>query len=114
MPKILCIDDSESSLEVLFALLTTRGYECFGAETPIQARARFIIDRPNLVIIDHGLPGEDGALLATALKNIRNVPILMFTGRAELSKPFDVDRLLIKPQEPEALLSAIAELLAAA
>jgi len=116
MPKILCIDDDEKALEVLFALLSTKkDYLCYGAETPIQARARFMIERPDLVIIDHGLPGEDGASLATALKNIRNtIPILMLTGRAELSKPRDVDRLLIKPQGPEAILSAVAELLGAA
>jgi two-component system, OmpR family, phosphate regulon response regulator OmpR len=111
MAKILCIDDDERALETLFALLATRKYECYGAETPIQARARFIVERPDLVIIDHGLPGENGASLATALKNIRNTPVLMLTGRSEVPKPHDVDKLLIKPQEPEAILSAVAELL---
>jgi hypothetical protein len=38
----------------------------------------------------------------------------MLTGRSEISKPQHVDKLLIKPQEPEAILAAIAELLAAA
>jgi Response regulators consisting of a CheY-like receiver domain and a winged-helix DNA-binding domain len=112
MPKILCIDDDPRTLEVLFALLTRNQYECFGAGTPIQARSRFIIEHPHLVIIDHGLPGEDGASLAAALKRIRNTtPVLMLTGRSEISKPHNVDKLLIKPQEPEAILSAIAELL---
>jgi len=60
----------------LFALLTAKGYECLAAETPIQARARLISNHPDLIIIDHGLPGEDGASLAKVLKRISEVPVL--------------------------------------
>lgn len=48
----------------------------------------------------------DGAILATLLKNIRPVQILMLTGNTGLTvKPTSVDLLLPKPQEPEALLA---------
>jgi len=113
MPKILCIDDDQSALEVLSALLTGEGYECLAAETPIQARARLITNHPDLIIIDHGLPGEDGISLAKVLKGISNVPVLMLTGRSEIASSLHVDKLLIKPQEPKAILAAIAELLTA-
>ncbi|MGE5112995.1 MAG: response regulator transcription factor [Acidobacteriaceae bacterium] len=111
MPKVLIVDDNAQTLQTLTFLLTPAGYQCFAAKTPIEARSAFIMERPDLAILDHGLPGEDGATLASTLKRLGSIKILMLTGRATLEKPHAVDLLLYKPQEPRAILEAVAALL---
>jgi DNA-binding response OmpR family regulator len=111
MAKVLIVDDNAHALQTLTFLLAPAGYQCFAAKTPIEARSTFIKERPDLVILDHGLPGEDGATLATNLKRLGRVKVLMLTGRVTLDKPQSVDLLLYKPQDPRAILDAIAELL---
>ncbi len=110
MAKVLIVDDNAHALQTLTYLLSPAGYQCFTAKTPIEARIVFIQQGPDLVILDHGLPGEDGATLATNLKRLGSIKVLMLTGRVTLEKPESVDVLLYKPQEPRAILDAIAEL----
>lgn len=111
MAKVLIVDDNTHALQTLTFLLTPEGHQCFGAGTPISARTLFITERPDLVIVDHGLPGEDGETLAGNLKKLGKTKVLMLTGRVELEKPQSVDLLLYKPQEPKAILDAIGRLL---
>jgi DNA-binding response OmpR family regulator len=111
MAKVLIVDDNAETLQTLTFLLAPNGYQCFAARTPIEARKFFITEIPDLAILDHGLAGEDGATLASTLKRLGGIKILMLTGRATLEKPHAVDLLLYKPQEPRAILDAIAALL---
>ncbi len=111
MAKVLIVDDNAHALQTLTFLLAPAGYQCFAAKTPIEARSVFIKEGPDLVILDHGLPGEDGATLANNLKRLGKVKVLMLTGRVTLERPQSVDVLLYKPQDPRAILDAIAELL---
>ncbi len=111
MAKVLIVDDNPNAVQTLTFLLSPAGYQCFGAGTPIAARTLFITERPDLVILDHGLPGEDGGTLAANLKRLGNIKVLMLTGHVALEKPPSVDLLLYKPQEPKAILEAIGKLL---
>jgi len=111
MAKVLIVDDNAQALQTLTFLLAPAGYRCFVAKTPIEARSVSITEKPDLAILDHGLPGEDGATLASTLKRLGNIKILMLTGRATLEKPHAVDLLLYKPQEPRAILDAVARML---
>ncbi len=111
MAKVLIVDDNAHSLQTLTFLLAPAGYQCFTAKTPIDARSVFIKEGPDLVIVDHGLAGEDGATLATNLRRLGNVKVLMLTGRVTLDRPHSVDLILYKPQEPRAILDAVARLL---
>jgi DNA-binding response OmpR family regulator len=111
MPKVLIVDDNAQALQTLTFLLAPAGYRCFTAKTPIEARSVFITEHPDLVILDHGLPGEDGTALAATFKRLGRIKILMLTGCTTMEKPHVVDLLLYKPQEPRAILDAIAALL---
>lgn len=111
MAKVLIVDDNPRAQQTLTFLLSPEGHQCFWAGTPIAARTLFITERPDLVIVDHGLPGEDGATLAANLKRLGKAKVLMLTGRVGLEKPQSVDLLLYKPQEPKAILDAIGNLL---
>jgi DNA-binding response OmpR family regulator len=109
---ILLVDDHRGTLLTLSLVLRSAGYRCLTASNYDEAEQTFRINPIDLVILDHGLPGISGTDLAAHLKTIRPVAILMLSGNPDLAgKPESVDILLPKPQEPEALLNTIAELL---
>jgi two-component system KDP operon response regulator KdpE len=113
MQKILCIDDHRATVLTLAMIFRGAGYCCTTAENFDQAEYAFSADPVDLVIVDHGLPGVNGTALAAHLKNIRPVLVLMLSGSPDLHiKPDSVDLLLPKPIAPEALLKAVAGLLA--
>lgn len=111
MKTVLVIDDHPRFLQTLMWLLEAKGYRCVTASTSMEAKRIFREDSVDIVIVDHGLPGMDGSTLATELKSIRNVPVLMLSGNQDL-KPASgaVDRFLLKPQSPDDLLAVMEEL----
>lgn len=113
MPTILCVDDDRKTLQTLFFLLDAHGFEFVGADNAVQAESILRTRAIDLVILDHGLPETDGASLARQFKQIKDVPVLMLTGRVEAHQPPQVDKLLHKPQEPASLVAEIQRLVKA-
>jgi DNA-binding response OmpR family regulator len=112
MRTILCIDDHRATLSTLALILRNEGYRCLTAENHEEADRRFAANAVDLVIVDHGLPGITGDKLASHLKKIRPVLVLMLSGAVELDAlPGSVDLLMIKPQAPTVLFAAIRKLL---
>jgi DNA-binding response OmpR family regulator len=111
VPTILCIDDHEPTLQTLCWLFEANGYTCLSSSSAKTALQVFRDNLIDIVILDHTLETDDGSALAGILKNVRNVPILMLSGWADLKKPDGIDVLLIKPQEPKVLLGAVLNLL---
>ena len=108
MRTILVIDDYLRTLSTLCLILKGNGYRALDAENAEQAERKFRNNPIDIVLLDHGLPGIDGAELARQLKQIRDVLVVMLTGNPELKeKPQFVDLLLAKPQEIPNLLQAI-------
>jgi two-component system response regulator BasR len=113
MPTILCVDDDRKTLQTLYFLLDAHGFEFVGADNAAEAEHVLRNRAIDMVILDHGLPETDGATLARQFKQIKNVPVLMLTGRVEAHQPREVDKLLHKPQEPAALVAEIQKLVKA-
>jgi DNA-binding response OmpR family regulator len=97
-------------LQTLSWLFEANGYQCRTARNTREALNLFdsTID---LVVLDHALANENGAALAAQIKQIRDVPILMLSGLANLKKPDGIDVLLLKPQEPQELLATALSLI---
>lgn len=111
VPTILCIDDHPPTLQTLRWLFEANGYTCLTATSAKEGRRLFEENQVDLVVVDHLKDSSEGSPLAAVLKRMRPVPVLMLSGWAELDKPEGVDVLLIKPQEPKALLSAVLNLI---
>ena len=115
-PRILCVDDRVSSLEVRRALLTQAGYEVLTASDPPAALAIFNKTEIDLVILDYSFPGQiSGEELAHQLR-ARNpkLPLIMLSGVPDLpdSAAESVDVLILKGGgRPTDLLDAVAALL---
>ena len=115
MPTILCIDDDPRLLELQKCILEANGYAVLSAAdgpTGITLASKHPVD---VVVLDFKMPGMDGAQVAEVLlKEQPDLPIVVCTGFfdavPEWLKWFAA-AYLDKGDGPEALLSAIQELI---
>ena len=87
--KILVIEDEENINNLLKALLETNGYQIITAKNCGNGQMLFASHRPDLVILDLGLPDFDGM---TFLKEVRKdslTPIIILSARTEDSDKVD-------------------------
>ncbi len=116
--KILIVDDSRTELYFLSDLLHKNGYLVTTAENGEQAMAALAVDRPDLVLMDIVMPGQNGFQLTrqiTRNPTFKTLPIIICT-----SKNQDTDKLwamrqgardyVTKPVDPHDLLSKIMAL----
>ncbi len=110
-PKILIVDDEPQILRFLRAGLPPHGYECLEASNGKQAIKAFSTMRPDAIILDLGLPDQDGFAVIQAVRAIALTPIIVLSARSDvdgkvralemgaddyLTKPFDMAELLAR------------------
>ena len=113
MSKILVIEDNELHRRLLNDILDARGYVVLLAETGGSGIELAHQEKPDLILLDRGLPDISGLDVARTLKSTpstRNVPIVAVTAYAMpgdereliesgcdayLSKPIRVRELLV-------------------
>jgi signal transduction histidine kinase/DNA-binding response OmpR family regulator len=114
--RVLIVDDIAASAESLEALLNIHGYivRCAGdGESALLAAAEI---RPDVVVLDIGLPGMSGYEVARRLRKdpvCADCLIIALSGYGQedhirRAVEAGVDRYLVKPADPSALLDAIA------
>jgi two-component system KDP operon response regulator KdpE len=79
MPKVLVIDDDPSLLKAMRIGLTARGDEVVTAHTGTEAVNQVALVRPDLVILDLGLPDIDGIEVCRRIRSFSTVPILVLS-----------------------------------
>lgn len=87
--RVLLVDDERAFVRGLSASLRQAGYEVIAAHDGAQAWARLAADRPDLVLLDIMLPGEDGLSLCRRLRGLGSTPVIMLTARND-----DVDKIV--------------------
>ncbi len=95
--KILIADDDPQILRALRVTLGARGYEIVTAQNGTEAVNRAIEQRPDLFMLDLGLPDLDGIQLITALRGWTSAPIVVVSGRTGAADK--VDALDVSPFE---------------
>jgi twitching motility two-component system response regulator PilH len=65
--KILLVDDSKTELHHLSDLLTKRGYAVRTAENAEEAMRRLEEEKPEVVLMDVVMPGQNGFQLTRAI-----------------------------------------------
>ena len=114
--RILIVDDNVDAAETLNMLLTSFGYETSMVGTGIEALQSVHEFRPNVVLLDIGLPGIDGYQVARrlrAMKQNQPMKIVAVTGYGqeadkEKSREAGIDVHLVKPVDAAELRSALA------
>lgn len=90
MSKILIIEDTENNRVLLTRRLKPRGHVVVLAEDAERGLALVPTERPELILMDVGLPGMDGWSAARQLKADpvnRLIPIIALTAHAMVSGP---------------------------
>jgi DNA-binding response OmpR family regulator len=114
-PKILLVDDDPDLLRALRVRLRANNYEVATASDGYTAIASAQNDRPDLIILDLGLPAGDGFAVLGRLQNIdplSSVPVIMLTARdpdssKEQALKAGATAFLQKPADNDELLNAI-------
>jgi CheY-like chemotaxis protein len=115
-PFVLLIEDDELQLKIIRHLLSDAGLELASAPSGTQALAMLIQRRPDLILLDVGLPDIDGVELARQIKSIARyaaIPIIMVTGHSDKevvlqSMKAGAAAFVVKPLAKDVLVKKIA------
>lgn len=80
--RILIVEDDKEMARLLQLDLQRNGYQVSVAGNGLEGLRLFHDTRPNLVILDIGLPLMDGMTVCQRIRDLSNVPILMMTAHA--------------------------------
>lgn len=113
---ILIVDDDPRICRLVARYLSREGYATETASNGAELRQRLDDGRPDLVILDLMLPGEDGLSLVRTIRELSDIPIIMLTGKAEtvdkvVGLEMGADDYMTKPFEERELLARVRTVL---
>ena len=114
--RVLIVDDDPSVRSMLAEYLTAHGYEVSQAASGAAMRAELARAAPAVVLLDIGLPGEDGLTLARYLRERHDVGIIMVTGAGDVvdrvaGLEVGADDYIAKPFDPRELRARLKSVL---
>ena len=103
--KIWCVEDDASIRDIELYTLQQTGYECKGFEDGAAMWKQMDTEKPDLLILDVMLPGEDGVEILKRLRNsvdTSHIPVIMATAKGTeydkvQSLDLGADDYLVKP-----------------
>jgi two-component system, OmpR family, KDP operon response regulator KdpE len=110
-PTILVVEDDGETRAALVRVLAARGYRTVEASDARSAGEHWEARRPDLVLLDLGLPDVDGLQVIRRIRREATTPIVILSGRYEerekvealergaddyVTKPFGVDELIAR------------------
>ena len=81
MQKIMVIEDDTAIQEELALLLENEGYTPLVVTNFTDILGQAVLERPDLILLDIGLPGRDGFSLCAALRKAVSAPVIFVTSR---------------------------------
>ena len=120
--KVLIIEDEQNINNLLDTLMQANGYQTIIATSCGSGLMMYASHRPDIVILDLGLPDMDGVEIIQKIRSWSNMPIIVISARTEdsdkigaldagaddyLTKPFSVDELLARLRVTQRRLALI-------
>jgi DNA-binding response OmpR family regulator len=114
--ELLLIEDDANIRTALIRALTQRGHTMRSESTGMSGLQGAIDHRPDMVLLDLGLPDVDGRTVLTMLRAVSDTPVIVLTARddeAEVVRALNAgaDDYIIKPFAPDHLDARIRALL---
>ncbi len=109
--RVLVVDDEPAIQRFLHTALTAEGYSVFAAASGAEALSAVVAHRPDLIVLDLGLPDMDGSEVTRRVREWASVPIIILSVRGQeadkiealdagaddyLTKPFGAGELLAR------------------
>jgi two-component system catabolic regulation response regulator CreB len=115
-PRILIVEDEPGIADTLQYALRTDGFEPAWAATGEEAMAQMRAQPPALVILDVGLPDQNGFELIKHLREIADVPVVFLTARSDeidrvVGLELGADDYVPKPFSPRELVARVRSIL---
>ena len=112
MKTILVVDDEPQISRLVRDYLERAGFRALVAGAGKQALALTRSEKPDMVILDLGLPDLDGLDVTRELRKISNAPIIMLTARSEetdklVGLELGADDYITKPFSPKELVARV-------
>ena len=110
-PQILVVEDDNAVASLIATTLETQDYQYKRAKTGASAVMEALTYKPDVMLLDLGLPDMDGVEIINKIRAWSNMPIIVVSARSEdsdkvsaldagaddyLTKPFSVDELLAR------------------
>ncbi|HEX4938503.1 MAG TPA: response regulator [Candidatus Kapabacteria bacterium] len=114
--RILVVDDQVDVRRFLEDYLRDKGFATVALGSGAELRSWLARQVPELVLLDVGLPGEDGLSLARHIREQYDIGIIMVSGAGEtldrvVGLEVGADDYLAKPFEPRELLARVKSVL---
>jgi DNA-binding response OmpR family regulator len=116
MRKVLVVDDEPKIVQLARDYLEHAGFAVVAAHDGKAALATARAQKPDLIVLDLGLPELGGLDVARTIRQESNVPIVMLTGRSEESDKLvglelGADDYVTKPFSPKELVARVRAVL---
>jgi DNA-binding response OmpR family regulator len=116
METILVVDDEKRIAHLVRDYLANAGFRAVVAYDGKSALAHYRYERPDLVVLDLGLPEMDGFDVVRAIRRERNTPIIMLTARVQETEKIvglelGADDYVTKPFSPRELVARVRAVL---
>ncbi len=109
--NLLIVEDDKAISNLIATTLETQGYHYIQAKNGNQALLEIVSHKPEVILLDLGLPDMDGVEIIKKVRSFSGVPIIVISARHEdrdkiealdagaddyLTKPFSVEELLAR------------------
>jgi DNA-binding response OmpR family regulator len=116
LKTILVVDDEPKITQLAQDYLERAGFAVHKVGDGAAALAAHRAHRPDLIVLDLGLPGIDGLDVTRALRKESNVPIIILTARGEetdklVGLELGADDYVVKPFSPKELVARVRAVL---
>jgi DNA-binding response OmpR family regulator len=116
MQRILVVEDEMQIARTVRDYLEVAGFDVTVVGDGTAAMSAFHGERPDLIVLDLGLPGMDGLDVARVVRRTSATPIVMITARGEetdriVGLELGADDYLVKPFSPKELVARIRAVL---
>ena len=116
MRSVLVVEDDQSIARLIRDYLDRAGYSVIVTGDAETALTRSKIEKPDVIVLDLGLPGRDGIELLRELRRFSAVPVVIVTARGDetdrvVGLELGADDYMVKPFSPRELVARVRAVL---